>query len=76
MELEEKDIVSNILQNLGKYRQVLEHAEIPLEIVGMEINPSFAAEGGYLLSVLGPKFTRANRELKSDEVRFIVSIKK
>lgn len=66
------DAVSKILQDLGKYRQMLDHAEIPLEIIGMDVNPKLAAEGSILIVTLGPKFACPNNSLELDEVQFIV----
>ena len=74
MEIEE--FILKVLKDLGKYEQMLEKAEIPLEITGIQLHPTHCNESGMLMRVLGSKFAVPNLALEEDEVQFIVQVKK
>ena len=67
--------LAKIIENLGKYKEMLEHEEIPLEIVAMEVNPEHCTDAGLLMIAFGPKFARPSSGLEYDESRYIVQQK-
>lgn len=55
---------------------MLEHEDIPLEIVGMEVNPVHCSETGLLFASFGPKFARPKSGMELDDAQYIVKEKK